>query len=278
MKPHWPVVLVAGHTPDLGPGARAPRPLAGRSVVVTRPRHQAGELVAALEAAGAEVVSLPVIDIAEPHDGGAALERALAGVAGYDWVVFTSANAVHRTLARLRDVRGLGTARVAAVGRTTAAALAGYGVRADLVPSRSDAAGLTEAFPNAVVSGARVLFPAAAGARPVLAEGVAAKGWCVDTVEAYRTVAADPPAPAVLGALGAADAVTFASPSSVDAYLAMRVGDRPLPVPPAVACIGPVTAAAARAAGLSVDVAAASPSPSSLVEALARWFGRTAAP
>lgn len=253
-------------------------PLAGVSVVVTRPRSQAGTLTAALEAAGAGVVALPVIETEDPEDGGAALDRALAALAGYAWIVFTSANGVHRTLGRLRDVRALGTVRLAAVGAATAGALAGYRLVADLVPARADAAGLADAFPNAMEPGQRVLFPAAAGAGPTLADGVAARGWTVDQVVAYRTVPAPAPHPAALPALEAADVVVFASPSAVGAYLAMRVDGRPLPVPPVVACIGPVTAGAARAAGLAVEAEAGTPTPAALVEALGRRFAPPGAP
>ncbi len=253
-------------------------PLAGISVVVTRPRHQAGALASALGAAGAHVVLLPVTEIAEPEDAGAALDRALADLPGYAWVVFTSANAAHRTMARLRDARALGPVGVAAVGRATAEALAEHGIVAALVPERADAAGLAEAFPLAVEPGARVLFPAAAGAGPALVRGVAAKGWAVDRVEAYRTVPAPPPPPGMVAQLEAADAVIFASPSAVDAYRAARVAGRPLPVPPTVACIGPATVAAARAAGLTVGAEAASPSPGALVDALVRRLASPGAP
>lgn len=263
-------------TVDLGD--HRPAPLAGVSVVVTRPRHQAGDLAAALDAAGARVVALPVVEIAEPEDGGAALDRALGALRGYEWVVFTSANAVQRTLDRLRDAGTLGAVDVAAVGKATAAALAAYHVMADLVPERPDAVGLAAAFPCATGPGQRVLFPAAAGARPALAAGVRAKGWVVDEVVAYRTVPAPAPPPAALALLEAAEVVTFASPSAVDAYLGMRVEGRPLPVPSVVACIGPVTAAAARAAGLTVGVEAESPSAGALVDALVRRLAPPGAP
>lgn len=273
-----PAVVVVGDVAGIDLAGRAAAPLEGRSVVVTRARHQAGGLAAALEAAGAHVMALPVIDIADPEDGAAALDRAIGALPGYAWVVFTSANAVHRTMERVPDSRALGPVRLAAVGKATAGALADYHLVPDLVPDRTDAAGLAAAFPLAAVSGARVLFPAAAGARPTLAEGVRSKGWIVDQVEAYRTVPVPPPSPAALPALAAADAVTFASPSAVDAYLAMRVDGRPIPLPPVVACFGPVTASAARAAGLAVTVEAATPGPDALVQSLVEALGRRPSP
>jgi uroporphyrinogen III methyltransferase/synthase len=116
--------------------------------------------------------------------------------------------------------------------------------------------------------GGRVLFPRATEARAVLAPGLRAKGWHVDEVEAYRTVTAGPADGAtaeVLESAASADVITFSSPSTIAAYLALSAGR----VPPFVACIGPVTAAAAREAGLSVDAVAGVPTATGLVDAVA---------
>ncbi len=247
-------------------------PLAGRTVIVTRAREQAGPLATALSAAGARVVEAPIIEIVEPEDGGASLRRAAAGVADYDWIAFTSVNAVHRFLPLLRDGRAFGGARLAAVGPGTAAALAAYHLVADLFNeggAGAGAAGLAAGFPEAPAGG-RVLFPRAGGAGRSLPDRLRAKGWEVDEVVAYRTVAAPPPPVAVVAVLAEADVVTFASPSAVTAYLSVRTGAGcGLPVPPVVACIGPVTAAAARHAGLSAVVESPNPSPEALVAAIA---------
>lgn len=256
----------------LVPGSTLARPLAGTTVVVTRAREQAGPLATALSAAGARVVEVPVIEIVDPEDGGASLLQAAAGVADYDWIAFTSANAVHRFVPLLRDGRAFGGARLAAVGLGTAEALGAYHLVADLLPGGGDevgAAGLAAGFPEAPAGG-RVLFPRAAAARRSLPEGLRAKGWEVDEVVAYRTVAAAPPPVAVVAVLAEADVVTFTSPSAVTAYLSVRTGAGcVLPVPPVVACIGPVTAAAARHAGLTAIVESPTPSPEALVAAIA---------
>jgi uroporphyrinogen III methyltransferase / synthase len=128
-----PSVVVVGPVAALDLAWFAERPLAGTTVVVTRAREQAGTLAGAFDAAGARVVEVPVVEIADPEDGGVALRGAAAGVAGYDWVAFTSANSVHRFVPLLRDGRSLGSASLAAVGGATAGALAGYHVVADLV-------------------------------------------------------------------------------------------------------------------------------------------------
>jgi len=263
-----PSVVVVGPVAALDLAWSAERPLAGWTVAVTRARRQAGPLAAALAGAGARVVQVPVIEIVGPDDEGAEVRRAIDRVAGYDWVVFTSANAVEQFVPRLRDGRALGAARLAVVGPATEAALAGYHLVADLVPAVATADGLVAAMPDAP-GGGRVLFPRAAGARETLPRGLREKGWSVDEVVAYRTAPAPPPGPPVIEALAGAGVVTFASPSAVHGYLALRGPDgAPLPVPPVVACTGPATAAAARSAGLDVAVEARSPTPEALVAAL----------
>lgn len=231
------------------------RPLAGTSVVVTRAGDQASTLAARLAELGADVVEVPTIAIVDPADGGAALGAALADLSGVDWLVLTSPNGVERAVAAATDLpaalRAAGT-RLAVVGPGTAAAGARHGLAADLQPARFVAEGLLEAFPPPPPSGGRVLLAQAAGARPVLAEGLRAAGWQVDVVEAYRTVNPDVD-PDRAARARAADVVTFTSGSTVEGYVA-AVGTEP--PPRAVVCIGPVTEAACRRAGLEVDAVA----------------------
>jgi uroporphyrinogen III methyltransferase/synthase len=256
-----PVTLVVGRVAALDLAWFETRPLFGRRVVVTRAREQASGLAERLRALGAEVVHLPTIRIADPADGGAALAAAATRARDYDWVAFTSANAVERFFAHLNDARALADVRVAAVGQATALALAGRGVVADLVPPRAVASALAEAFPAGT---GRVLLPQAALADDVLSSGLAAKGWSVDVVEAYRTLPVTP-LPEVAAAAAKADAVAFTSSSTVENYVdAVGAGG----VPPVVACIGPVTAATARRRGLEVTVVADEHSVDGLVAAL----------
>jgi uroporphyrinogen III methyltransferase/synthase len=271
-----PSVIVVGPVAGLdltgGRGARraggaGEATLSGVSVVVTRPKGPADALSGALRAAGARVVAFPVVEIADPADGGAALAAAARRIGDYRWIAFTSANAVDRLMALVRDVRALGGVRLAAVGDGTAAALSARHLVADLVPGRADAGSLAESFPPADVPGAGVLFPCAEGARPALPAGLRAKGWAVDEVVAYRTVPISISAAqlaAVAPALAGAAAVVFASPSAVRAYVALAV-----PVPRVVVCIGPVTAGAAAAEGLDVTVVAREPSVAAVLDALA---------
>jgi uroporphyrinogen III methyltransferase/synthase len=258
-----PAVIVVGPVAALGqyessPAARGP--LGGRTVVVTRTGERARGLVDALERAGATVVELPLTRQVEPEDGGVALEAAAAAVHENEWIVLTSVNAVERFMGELRDARALGSVLVAAVGPATADALRRSGVEPDLVPVEHSARGLVEVFPAAPGAGAAaaaggaarpVLFPCADLAPATIPDGLGAKGWEVRRVEAYRTVALTAPEPALLERVAAADALTLSATSTVRAFLALRTPQgRPVGVPPHVVCIGPTTAAAARAAGL----------------------------
>jgi len=265
-----PATIVVGEVARYDLAWYENRPLFGRTVVVTRARDQASGLVARLTGLGAATVEVPAIAIGEPADGGAALADAVDRLAdgGYDWVVVTSPNGARRLLAALaaagRDARALGGTRLAAIGPGTADALAAAALVPDLVPARFVAESLVDEFP---AGEGRVLLARAAVARDILPEGLAAKGWTVDVVEAYRTaaVALDERRAA---AVAAADVVTFTSSSTVTNFLD-ALGDRP--VPPTVAAIGPVTAGTARDRGLRVDVEAPVHTIDGLVDALVAW-------
>ena len=259
-----PVTFVIGAVAALDLHWFEDRPLLGRRVVVCRAPGQASVLSARLRAAGAAPVEVPVIDIADASDGGAALERAAAAIGRYDWVALTSPNAVDRLFGHLHDARDLGGVKVAAIGPGTSAALEARGVRPDLLPETSVAESLVDALAASQTAPARILLPQAAAARPVLADGLRAAGWTVDAIEAYRTVPVTPP-PDLVAAAAKADAIAFTSSSTVDNFLD---GAGPDAVPPVVVCIGPVTADTARRRGLSVAATAASHDLDGLVAAV----------
>ena len=243
-------------------------------VLVTRQPEQAGELREGLLAAGFTVVEVPLIETAPPADP-APLDAALRALAGYDWVVFTSANAVAAVADRLA---ALGadwppSARVACVGPSTAAAIAlRLGPSATLLQPAEDhrAEGLLQAFAAVSLSGARVLLPSSDRARDLLPRGLRERGATVETPVAYRTLPArDLGARLARAFEEGADLVTLASPSAVEAF----VGGRPAgEAGPPVAVIGPVTEEAARAAGLTVAVVAAPSTAAGLVRAIRAHF------
>ncbi len=246
--------------------------LAGRRIVVTRRAGQASTLVRLLEERGAEVVEVPAIEIAPAADT-APLDEALRVLARFQWLVFTSANAVEAVAARLAalDLPPALTAhgpRLASVGPATTAALQ-KAFPADLValqPARAfRAAELAQAFAGQNLAQARVLVPCSSRARDELARGLRGFGADVVAPVAYETVE-----PADLGERVARcieegfDLALFASPSAVEAF-AQAAGPRVLGLK-AVA-IGPTTAEAARAAGLDLRGIAAPSTAEGLVAA-----------
>ncbi len=277
-----PAVIVVGPVAALGERARGEHaaggpgagPLAGRTVVVTRSGGRAEGLLGALERAGARPIELALTRQVDPADGGTALRAAAAGVRDVNWVVFTSVNAVDRFMAELRDARALAPALVAAVGPATADALRRAGVEPDLVPAEHSARELVDSFPAPSGAPGAVLFPSADIAPETIDDGLREKGWAVRRVEAYRTVARNAPEPELLEEVAAADALTLTASSSVEAFMALRTPEgAPVAAPAHVVCIGPTTAAAARAAGLSGVHEAWGSSAAGIVAELVGHFG-----
>jgi uroporphyrinogen III methyltransferase/synthase len=234
------------------------KPLFGRCIVVTRPRHQAGAFVDRLRDAGADVLCAPSIDLVPPRSW-APVDAAIAQLHRFDWVVFTSANGVEKFFARLRerrcDVRALQRAHLAAVGPQTAEALGSRGLLVDIVPDEYRAEGVAAALQQAGIAGSRVLLPRAASAREILPELLRAAGANVEEVAVYETVRASTDASVVRQSLvdGRVDLVTFTSSSTVKSFLASLGDDAvPLLARTAIGCIGPITAETARAMGLQV--------------------------
>ena len=264
--------------------ARPPdRPLAGRIVVVTRPREQAASLVEPLKALGASVLLAPTIRI-EPRPLDDEVAAVLRELAAYQLVVFTSANAVRvfaGYLARGAEGGGMPAGPVvAAVGPATAAALEKHGLACHLVPDEYVAEGLLDAFEERAVpvAGARVLIPCARDARDVLPETLRERGAVVDVLHIYDTVAAGELAvPATQ--VEAADYITFTSASTARRLAALLAAGgqasgagRPLAERLAGArlcSIGPITSQTLRELGLTVAVEAREYTAAGLVAAIA---------
>jgi len=256
------------------------RPLHGRRIVVTRARAQASGFLERLRRMGADAVEIPVIAVepaAEQRDLDAALDHLAAPHIGDRWAVFTSANAVDLAWDAVersrRDARLFAGVRLVAIGPETAAALARHGLRADLVPEEYVAEAVADAMLAAGVAGARIWLPRAAMARDVLPDRLREAGAEVDVLPLYRTVLPDDARLALHEALdcGPVDAVTFTSSSTVQHFLQALDG-RPFPPGAVVACIGPVTARTAEAAGLPVGIVAAEYTTAGLAAALAAHF------
>ena len=237
--------------PPTRPRPHAAGPLAGLRIVICRPREQAKPLDDALAAAGAQVVSAPVIAITDPADDGAALRAAVKRLRAGDWLVVTSPNGAARVAATGPLPDGV---NVAAIGPGTADRAIAAGLKVRMVPDRSIAEGLVQAFPSPDPDGGRlVVLARAAVARSVLPDELRAAGWEVLDVAAYRNVAA-PLSDGQRQAVAASDGVVFTSSSTVKRLVA-EVGAGA--VPPLVASIGPATTATAVEHGLEVTVEAA---------------------
>ena len=239
--------------------------LAGLRVVVTRTAHQAEELAQPLRELGAEVLLLPVISVADPADR-EPLRRAAARCNSYDWIIFTSANAVSRFAAELSVAC---TARVATVGRATRAVAVKSGFSVSLTPDDYVAESLVEAFAGEELAGQRILLPGAAVTRDVLPAALSKMGAQVEVVEAYRNVMPDGAGKNAVRIFGERlpDWVTFASPSAVENTVSVAGAERLKRVK--IASIGPVTSEAVRKFGLIVTVEAREHSVSGLVGAMA---------
>lgn len=265
----------------------AARPLAGKRVLVTRPRAQAPELAARLAALGAEAVEAPAIRIVPPDDA-RPLAAACADAASFDWIVFTSANGVDAFAQRLAAGGGAAPAlagvRICAIGPATGDRAAGYGLRVDLEPSDNRGEGVGAALrAGRDLRGKRILLPRADVARPALPAALRAAGADVVEVTAYRTVAAAGwPGPAVREMLLKRElhAVTFTSASAVrNAVRSLGPAQAvDLLRPTVVASIGPVTARAARQLGVETSVMPSIRTAPALALALADHFaGKPAA-
>ena len=256
---------------------RRDRPLAGATVVVTRPREQADELRGALEDFGATVLLVPAIAIV-PVAIGDAWRAAAADLGSYDLVIFTSANGVRWFVDRLdeagADVAALAGRELVAIGPATAAALNVRGLDAAVVPDDYVAEGVLAALAagGRSLEGARVLIPRAREARATLPDGLRERGARVDVLTVYETVPAEELTVPV-GEVIAADYITFTSSSTVTAFVGLVGGEPALAVQRLagvrLASIGPVTSRTLESHGLAVAVEAEKYTAAGLAAAIA---------
>lgn len=250
------------------------RPLLGRRVLVTRPRHQAAEMVTRLEELGAVVSLLPAVEIREPADW-TAVDQALTNLSSYQWLVFTSANGVDALIRRLRqtgrDLRALGSLRLAVIGPATADALRRYHLEPDLIPSAYDSENLAAALKERA-AGQRVLLARADRGRELLREQLADVTE-VEQIAVYSQVDAVEPGAEALEALrqGEIDFVTLTSSNiarslirGLDEASIQRIHSGAV----RLLSISPVTSTAIRELGLPVAAEAREYTAEGVVQAL----------
>jgi uroporphyrinogen III methyltransferase/synthase len=255
------------------------KPLFGKRVLVTRAARQAGSLAALLRDEGAQALLAPTIRIAPPVDTGP-LRDATTRLDRYDWVLFTSGNAVEAFFSAIAaaglDARAIGRARVCAIGVKTELALAAHGIQPDLIPADARAEGVIAALGPELGDRARILLPRAEVAREVLPETLREAGAEVEVVTAYRTLPPDAAEVGRIGSLvdpGEADAVLFTSSSTVR-NLYDLLGDDAAQRLNALALfsIGPVTSKTAADLGLEITATAEEQTIESLVATLRAYY------
>src|SRR5437762_872025 len=237
--------------------------LIGKTVLITRAASQSAELRSSLEELGARVIECPTIQIVPPKTW-KPVDDAIRRLQTYQWLLFTSANAVEQFMDRMAGRRAV--IPIAVVGSATAAKLNQWHLKAAIVPKEFRAEGLLAEFPENLV-GTRILFPRAEVAREMLPEELRRRGATVDVVTVYRTVKA------FAGNIGEileterVDCIVFTSPSTIPDDLHI------LPTGTAVAVIGPVTHEAAQLLGLKPDIVPVESAVSGLVDAIRNHFG-----
>ena len=255
------------------------KPLFGKRILVTRSRAQASRLTAGLEELGADCLEAPAIRIQPPADNYAALDKAIGGLADFDWIIYTSANGVEHFFSRLSeaglDSRSLCGKKICAIGSATAKALENHGIRADIVPKEYRAEGILSAMYGKLKEGDKVLLPRAAEARNILPEELKRQGADVVVAAAYETVAGEADGTALAEELanGSIDAVTFTSSSTVKNLLKLLGDNAPeLLKNVKIAAIGPITAETCKKNGLQVTVQAQEYTIDGLIQAVKEAF------
>jgi uroporphyrinogen-III synthase len=247
--------------------------LHNKRILITRTRHQASDLAAQLEALGAKPILIPTIEIIPPESYDP-LDAALAQLDSFDWLIFTSANAVE--LFNERRNSNLTPRKIAVIGPATARAVQGIGLSVDLIPPSYVAESLAESLtPEA--HGKRILVIRAAEARDILPQTLTHAGATVIIAEAYRNRIPPESIPALQQLFDSTatwpDAITFTSASTARNLVALlEAANLTLPPTIALTSIGPITSHALRDLGLTPTLEAPEPTISALVQALADFF------
>ncbi len=248
--------------------------LTGKRVLVTRPRAQAAALIETLTGLGAVPIVFPTIEISGPEDT-TRLDRAIADLPSYAWVIFTSVNGVSAFWQRLKalekDSQVFQGAQVAAIGPATAQALREHGVQPDFVPDEYVAEAILPGLGD--IAGQRILLPRADIARKALFQALEKHGALPEEIAAYHTTPAQPDPQALRALEQGVDIATFTSASTVRNFFEL-LGSRAAETlhGAVIACIGPVTADEARKQGLAVHVMAEVYTVDGLVDALLKYY------
>ncbi len=269
-----PVALVIGAVAGLRDAMAwfDTRPLFGKRVLVTRARSQASTLVKQLEDLGADVLEYPTIEIIPVRDP-EPLDEALRNISKYDWMMFTSSNAVRGVADRMRavgiDSRALAHLKFGVNGPSTAKALAEIGINADAVPDQYLASAMVELLKNDGITPKNVLFPRSEIGRETLANGLRELGSNVDEVVAYSTETPNSTGDLARKAYEEGiDFTTFTSSSTVRNLVDLLGGSPDLINTSKTVIIGPITAETAKELNVNIDFEADEQSIAGIVKAL----------
>jgi uroporphyrinogen III methyltransferase/synthase len=272
-----PAVIVVGEVVKLREELNwlESQPLWGKRVVITRARAQASQLVERIRDLGGQAIEFPSIKI-EKEKNLAALHNAFKNIGQYDWIIFTSINAVDIFFAESRqaglDIRDLQGIKLGAIGPATRDKLLERGLRVDVVPEDYRAEGILKELRDRIKPGQWILLPRARGARSILPETLRRWGAHVNEIYLYQAIAASQVSQATLKNIiaGNMDYLTFTSSSTVSNFVKIIGAENiaGLKGKVKVACIGPVTADTARENGFSVDILAQEYTINGLLEAI----------
>jgi uroporphyrinogen III methyltransferase/synthase len=251
------------------------RPLFGKKILITRSKEQSRDFSDLLFYYGAEPVIFPTISLIPP-DSWEEMDRGIASLEKYDWIIFSSINGVHFFMDRLKalgkDSRALHRAKICAVGSSTAEDLLKYGIKVDLVPSSFQGESVVEAFRQMNVGGCSFLIPRAKVAREILPESLKKMGAKVDLVTAYQNVKPVENVDRIKKLLleNKLSVITFTSSSTVKHFLELLDSKelRSCLKKTKIASIGPITSQALKAAGYQVDIQPQEHTVAALAEAI----------
>jgi uroporphyrinogen III methyltransferase/synthase len=274
-----PAVIVVGDVVKLREQIRwfDNLPLFGKRVLVTRAAHQANELSRLILERGAIPIEMPVITLSPPHTLNE-LNRAIINLKSYDWIIFTSVNAVEifwkRLSAMNMDARQVASIRVGAIGPATAKALEEKGIRPDYLPKRFTSQGFLAGLSKQTISGCSVILPRADIAGDELTNGLARLGAKVHQVTAYRTSTSTKGTSRGKEMLlkGNIDIITFTSASTVNSLLAILGSKWEVLKSARLACIGPNTAAALGQKRLKASIVAKEHTMPGLISAIEEYY------
>ena len=266
-----PAVFVIGEVAELSFKRKVPnkdKPLHGKTVVVTRGRHQSVELGDLLQDKGAKVIFAPTITIMPSDDLYSNINFYLDNLSRYGWIIFTSSNTVDSFFQLVQDARVLHGVKIVAIGSETASKIRSKGIIPDLIPSESSTIGLLDEFKTIagkVSMDKKILIPRSAIAKNKLSQGLESLGFQVDTVEAYHTLD-QPLAHQTIEQVKKADVVTFTSPSTVHSFM-RQVGKNHVKL---AASIGRETTLAIESYDITNYVQANKPTMNDLVDVLCK--------